>query len=388
MESLRFFLVTRLLIFCHVLSGQPRVILDVSGIEPIIHEWNFATNTGNKESFERIYGDEVLFYSKTLSHDKAIREKLKRFRQSPELHHRIVGEIMYQPYTTGVIKCTFVTEISRDKQAETFNSYLLVTYRDGRYTITGESDEETDKKNKYKLDIGEPMLFVRENESDTLGNGTTSSDEASASLRDFDSLVTYLRSPQTIDVRRDRVFALIGMLLAGGLLIFVADKLGTMSGRRSARRNAIRESEFEQYKSQTEFQAFALTLFDPLYFRYRRLAHAGVDQASSLVQLIDFVFVRKDVEVTFLVQTIYRRNANGNDVYIVDPQARRKCAQMQKQAGKPMYFIVGVGGRPNDPHDIFLLPDTHVRESMTMTELMPYQKHGMFFWIAEKKILA
>jgi hypothetical protein len=385
----RIILISNFVIFSHLLSGQPRVLLDVSEIEPVIHEWSFATNTGNEESLEKIYGEQVIFYTKELSRGDVVREKMKRFHQSPKLHYRILGEVAYQPYSSGVVKCEFTTEVLNDKRADTYRSYLLVDYHEDHYVITGESDEETDQKKRYHLSIGEPMDFdVRDNKSgDSLHQGATSSGESSASLKDFDSIVMYIRSQQTVDVRRDHVFALIGILFCGGLLIFVADRLGATKGRRSARRDTKSENEFEQYKTQTDFQAFVLTLFDPLYFRCRRLVHSDRDQSSHITQLIDFVFARKDVEATFLAQTVYRKNTTGNDVYIIDTRARKRCEHLQKELGKQLYFVIGVGGHPHDPHDIFLLPGAHVRESMTISQLMPYQKHGMFYWASEKKML-
>src|SRR5688500_17056172 len=63
--------------------------VDSKEIEPLIREWNYANNSRNRESFSNVYGDQLIFYTQTLSESEAIALKQKLFKVRPGFRQRI-----------------------------------------------------------------------------------------------------------------------------------------------------------------------------------------------------------------------------------------------------------------------------------------------------------
>jgi hypothetical protein len=136
------------------ISGYCQVIdIQKDKLDQLIRQWNFAHNSGSVESFEVIYGDQVLYFTKAIPKREVIQAK----RLTTESRQRITSDIKFVPYTSGVVKCDFELERSLDASDSTTSAYLLISYEDGKYFIVGEGDVETDRKLNYQLDIGEPL---------------------------------------------------------------------------------------------------------------------------------------------------------------------------------------------------------------------------------------
>src|SRR5687768_12554858 len=81
-----------------------RVGVDTDEIESLIDEWNFANNTRNVHSFEKVYADRLAFYTENVSRRKAITHKQQLFKLKPYFRQRITTHITYTPYSKGVVK--------------------------------------------------------------------------------------------------------------------------------------------------------------------------------------------------------------------------------------------------------------------------------------------
>jgi hypothetical protein len=377
--------------------------IDHRALDRLLDEWNYANNAHNPRSLSNVYGDSLVFYAQHLPKTRAIDIKQKLFSARPQFRQRIAGDVTYTPYTTGVIKCEFVKEVSERSGWKPYPSYIIVSYEDGRYWIVGESDIATDTTLKYQLEIGEPMVLETSADDENKNRVDTSASIDSAAIyvdsnkgKDSDSFAgrlgpltsayTYLSSRQLVTVRRDQIFILIGLLATGALLVFVAEGV---KNRRERRRGIVkRNGEKDQSRDsavQSQFESFVITLFDPLYFNYSRLAgqkvFAGRMQARGLEPDFQFNFQKNDVRATFAVRCVYREDEHPAEVRLFPTEILNRYRHYEEEHETQVYFIVGVGGAPDDPKELYLIPATAVKsEVVSRNFLRPYYKSGMFFY--------
>jgi hypothetical protein len=396
-------LVIPLVLICSLCRAQ-QLDIDVREIESLIKEWNFANNSQSLESFRNVYAQSLVFYTQRWSRERVITFKKKLFSSNPKYAQKITGEIKQTPYTGGVIKCEFQKNVLEKFGWTSYPSYLLLSYEEGRYWIVGESDEVTDKRLKYKPDIGEPMLLESTSSDSTAldSNGASSQADSATtpadtadhemqsagvrkSLGNLASIYSYVSSQETVTIRRDWIFILIGILLFGGMLIFLAaskSQQGVGKSRKSKGRD-LEKSTVEQ----SQFEAFVVTLFDPLYFSYSRLKASENTRSDIAVREVSpelhFHFHHKEKEHAFAVQCLYVSDVDESDVVIkLFPQEQlQQYRNYQDRHGIDVYYVVGIGGTPDDPREMYLLPAAAVeREVVSRDALRNFNKSGMFFY--------
>lgn len=371
--------------------------IDTREIESVIDEWMFANNGRNLESFRRVYADELLFYTQKVSEKRAIELKQQLFQLKPYFTQRIITPITYTPYTSGVIKCEFTREVFEKNYWKKYPSYLLVSYEGSEYRIVGESDVATDRVLKYSLEIGEPMTFE---DRATLVDTTTadSTELASASGRVLDSVKSFLSIDQintvlpdmsamgVVTVPKGYIYVLIGILTIGGLMIFIADS--AQSRKRVRRGTAMTKNDeaervVRDFKMQSVFESFVITLFDPLYFQYKRpkqqRVYAGNPQASQPAPDLIFEFRQKETEVRFAILCRYYKHIAKNEVQIMSLEFRRGL--LKYESDLDLYYVLGFGGTPDDPKELYFIPAAEVdSDYITKASLRQYSKSGMFYY--------
>jgi hypothetical protein len=387
--------------------------VDSREIEPLINEWNFANNSRSVDGFANVYHKKLLFYTQTVSRSAAIAFKQNLFKRQPGFEQRIVSPITYTPYTSGVIKCDFTKEVFEDSTRRLYAGYLLVSYENNRYWIVGESDYKTDKTLNYKLDLGQPIQFQKQrdneqqqpdsfsvadlsNRTEDLGNVKATSDSpkkinnADASLvqnnkpdkNNKRSLSSALITSETTAIPKRYVFMLIGLMAIGGIMIFIADTIRSrkLPAQKSLAKASMRRDRVAELKDKAAFEQFVISLFDPLYFRYRRakpnVVLAGKGLEREPMADFEFDFRNKEKQARFAVHCIYHREVQPEMLLSADTGKRIEFSEDQN-----LYFILGAGGRPDDPKELFLLPAKVVSSQIiSLKELQPYRKHGMFFY--------
>lgn len=367
--------------------------IDTIRIESLIHQWNFANNSRSTETFESIYSDTLLFYTETLSRPKAIALKLALFKRKPDFQQRIKGGISCTSYASGVVKCDFAKEVLEAGRIRTYPSYVLVSYENNRHRIVGESDYATDRTLGYRLSIGEPLEFDNaaggsaDNEPDSpLARAspqavTSGSSEASSNPQDA---IEPFSTMGMIVIPKGYVYILIGILIGGGALIFIADaSRSRMKRQEFALREDEATAESKELPSQSAFEAFVLTLFDPLFFAHRRLHADGTFSGESYEGKgpdIELQFRHKETEMKFAVKCLYFPNKDAGELRF-PPLQQQRLKKFEEEAGISVYYIAGVGGEPDDPRDLFLIPVKKVRsEYIERDALSTYRKSGMFFY--------
>jgi hypothetical protein len=373
------FILVIVVIFSSAAFSQGRILVDTHETEKLVREWNFAHNARSVESFNNVYAGQLLFYTKKMSRVNAIAAKEDTFRKSPELSQAINSPLAWKAYSSGVIKCEFEREITENKRTRIIDAYLLLSYDSGRYKIVGESDTQTDRKLRYKLNLGEPISFVQPSDSlQTDSASTTSAGSRFTSSADINAMIAYVTSNEEFPVRRGDAFILIGMLVVGALLIVAADAARNRSSAgNKSRKNRTTENDFERYKAQTDFQKFVTTLFDPLYFQFSRSKNQITDSFPSVLL---YSFRNKDREAKFAVQTIFLEDDSQAVFDVLPISMKAALRDFSKRSGLSLYVILGVGGTPEDPVQVYLIPLEAIEPTLQYDAIQPYRKHGMFFY--------
>jgi hypothetical protein len=401
--SLKFFVLLFLFAVVYPAGVSQRMQIDTKEIEPLIREWNYANNFRSSESFGNVYASTILFYTQDLSRDGAIALKREMFRKKPQFRQRIILPITYTPYSSGVIKCDFIKEVLEGSVWKQYPSYLLFSYDGNRYAIVGESDYPTDNTLGYRLDIGEPMEIGSSAGADPGLNDSTS--DLALSENDERNLSESTFSPQdnprstqqsaqdTIAIPKIYVFVLLGVLLVTGVVIFMRrkprksaatsdEKLSTPPAKAEADEayNVIRE-----FNMQSIFEAFVITLFDPLYFRHKRpkaeRVLAGKRSEGETLPDLEFEFNYKEMHARLAIKCLYYKNGGTNELQLFSSERQEAFRHFEEGSGMPLYYVVGVGGTPDDPKELYLIPAKAVeKEFLTRAELKPFAKSGMFFF--------
>jgi hypothetical protein len=394
--------------------------VDSKEIEALINEWNFANNTRSVDGFANVYHTKLLFYTQTVSRSAAIAFKQKLFQRQPGFEQRIVTPITYTPYTSGVVKCDFTKEVFEDSTRRLYPGYLLVSYENNRYWIVGESDYKTDKTLNYKLDLGQPIEFGKQedreqqqldsftaadlsNKTENFENVKPASDSSKIINKDASqvqdnkpvqnnkrSLSSALITSDTTAIPKRYLFILIGLMVIGGIMIFIADSIGSkkLSDQKSLAKTRTKRDRVGEFKDQAAFEQFVISLFDPLYFRYRR-AKPGVVLAGKGLERepmadFEFDFRNKEKHARFAVRCIYHREVQPEMLFSSEKGKRIEFLEEDQN----LYFILGAGARPDDPKELFLLPAKVVSsQTISLKELQPYRKHGMFYYNSSTQTL-
>ena len=384
-----------LLLVMHAVRGQG-IEVDTEQIEPIIDEWNFANNGRNLESFRRVYSEQVLFYTEEVSQTRAIALKQQLFRLKPDYRQRITTTVTYTPYTSGIIKCDFIKDVFEKTNWKKDSAYLLVSYEDGRYRIVGEGDLATDRVMGYTLDIGKPIEF---NNAVSVADDTPDSSAlADVPEKVFDSVRSFLQAEGVevvlpdvsemgaVTIPKGYVYILIVLLTIGGLMIFIADS--AQAGKRTRTRAAFAapdeaERVVNDFKMQSVFEAFVITLFDPLLFQHKRPKQervlAGKGGPAHAAPDLVFEFRQNEQELQFGILCRYYRSVLKNEVQVSPREVLHDLKLLEQELD--LYYVLGFGGTPDDPKELYFIPASEVKGPyVRKSALRPYSKSGMFYY--------
>jgi len=139
------------------------------------------------------------------------------------------------------------------------------------------------------------------------------------------------------------------------------------------------------FKLQSVFEAFVITLFDPLFFQHKRpkaeRVYAGQVSEGETVPDFEFDFNHKDTYSRFAIKCLYYKNAAARDLHLYPHGRQHAFGHFEEDRGMDLYFIIGIGGTPDDPKELYLVPGKAIRsEYISRVSLRPYSKSGMFFY--------
>jgi hypothetical protein len=112
---------------------------------------------------------------------------------------------------------------------------------------------------------------------------------------------------------------------------------------------------------------------------------SGKEIEREPVADFEFDFHNKETRARFAIRCIFEQQL-PDEISLFSERDVQYVKYLQQESD--LYFILGVGGAPDDPKELFLLPAKEVtRNAITMKELQPYRKHGMFFYSSTNQML-
>jgi len=390
------------------------IAVNTDEIESLIDEWNAANNTRNLHSFEKVYGNRVIYFGEEIPRNEALSKKRQLFRENPGFRQRITTEITYAPFSSRVVKCSFTREVLEKTRWKKYPSFLLVSYENNRYVIVGENNAPTNIADRQKqaedsgtverqtqsddradsLTAFSPPVLPPMEHPDSLDDVAsipdTSSDTSGVNQHGFagiDALFSDPLSMGMISIPRSYVFYLIALLGAGGLMIFIADSIQSRKRRRVRAPVSHDEAEHivRDFRVQAAFESFVITLFDPLYFKSYRpkteYVYAGKTVAAEKGPDLILDYRQKDAEVRFAITCQYYYHTAKNEVQLLSRERQEFIRQFEADRGMDVYYVLGFGGKPDDPRELFFIPAKDVHdEYITRSQLRHYSKSGMFYY--------
>ena len=373
--------------------------IDTAAIKSLVHEWNFANNTRSSETFHNVYGDELLFYTQDLSEEAAVNLKQDLFEKKPGFRQNIATGITFTAYTSGVVKCDFTKEVWEQSRWRKYPSYLLISYNGNDYEIVGESDYPTDKTLGYQLSLGEPMDFMAIAHPQAAGGASPSASDVAVQQetdtlaeivsKNLEALLSAL-PPGMMVVPKSSVYIFMGLLLVGGLMIFLADALDARRKRRRRRLKTVKrrdkaEEMVAELNTQSVFEAFVVTLFDPIFFRHRRpeteRVYAGQFSEAQPGPDLEFIYHNKGVSGRFAIKCLYFQNALQRKWQLLPPDQLKALRNFRSENEIELYYVLGIGGTPDDPKELYLVPGSEVKGAITSREILkPFAKSGMVYY--------
>lgn len=197
-----------------------------------------------------------------------------------------------------------------------------------------------------------------------------------------------LSSMGVVAIPKGYIILLISFLLIGGLLIFVADAIHSRKRTKGVirKKRQKRVTHGADYEMQSMFESFVISLFDPLYFQHSKPRRNQAVMAGDVPQFesapnLEFEFNNKDAHTRFAIKCQYFKNVDTQEIQIFPPGRYQRFRDFENATGMSLYFVLGFGGAPDDPKELFLVPAGELkRELIRKEEIRRYSKSGMFFY--------
>ena len=119
-----------------------------SEISKVATEWNRAHNEVNKDLFSSLYADQVSYYGKDMTGNKAASEKNQLLSNSYKGYVQEISDISVKNTSDGKTQIDFTKKSIFKGKTDSFKAYLVVENVNGVWKIIKESDETTDRNLK------------------------------------------------------------------------------------------------------------------------------------------------------------------------------------------------------------------------------------------------
>ncbi len=144
-----------------------------------------------------------------------------------------------------------------------------------------------------------------------------------------------------------------------------------------------------------KFEEYIALKFDKKYFNIKEWRGdkyvQGVYATSNTYPDMEIVFSHKEMKENFAVECKWRKSFYKNGIEWAKEKQIEVYQKFQKEKNMPVFVILGIGGEPNSPENLFILPLSAIQGIFLSTDnLKPYQKLSIdknLFFDAKDKIL-
>lgn len=346
MKLIRHIAILKLIVFAFSATAQDSSISDGDSklARKTVKAWSVAHDKWDIDALKDLYADTLIFYTEKLPAGIALSKITGMLRPREVFKHKLISDIDLKLLSNGNIKCNFTKEVTTKGKTRSYPSYLVLQSVGDRFLICAEGDYITDKN--LAFDYEEKYL-------------TTASSKKEA-----------------VDASGNWTYILSGALGAGAIFFFFSrKKKKPFINNEPRQEKEIKkeeptptekiQSEFEINKQKgDEFETYVVGKFDKNYFRSKawrsdKAAHGHFPEANSYPDL-EFEFRHNDYRASFAVECKYRSGYNGGYIDLGDFYKLNAYRKFEREKNIQVYVVLGVGGAPSDPEELFIIPLPHV----------------------------
>ncbi len=341
-------------------------------IEAVVQEWNSLHNGADVSGFLNLYKEQIYFYGKQKSREESYQKK-KQFITN-DFSQEIVGSIDIHYYKSGIIKCEFTKKTTNKSRIKEYFSYLLLEKKNGRYTIVGESDYQTDQKLGAAPALGEEKI--------------ESFNNTYIGLTVVGLAVCFLLWKRQKANKQNGETVLSQQPEGNGVSnINSVSKSNTAFEKEPQARSNKSVSELKGI----DFEKYVVERFSKIYFALTEWRgdkyHDGVYPESSHKPDLEYHFRFRQYAINFAVECKWRKSFINGEVEWAKEHQLSNYKRFEREHNCKVFLVLGVGGEPAKPETVFTIPLQYISAtSFSQEQLKPYRKNndGNFFFDAEE----
>jgi hypothetical protein len=352
--------------------------VDVHRVRDLVSEWNKAHTINTVGNLSLLYSDTVDYYGSKLRRRTCIAMKRAFLEKQKDFVQVLTNELVLSGYDNGAIRCDFVKKVSHQNRTVDYRSYLIVKRIDGNYLIVGESDWITDRNIKHEPDLGTRVTIkevqfplIGEKSKRNLATIVILSALLVCGLVGFIFLFRNQKSPNITKTPEP----LVSQAPVPTATLDLPSKAAA-ENKEYEKGLAFENYIVEQFARNKDFFTLLEWRSDKFY--------KGIFPESNRDPDLVYQFASKDFVRTFSVECKYRSGMLFNNTINLMTEDKYRIYQTFHRTKMPVYIALGVGGRPNRPKEIYLIPFDYVKPVMAMDEVFKYWQRRPFSYDVNK----
>ena len=343
----------------------------VTDINNLVKKWDEAHNIFKLEELKTIFSTEVLFYGRKVRSAQIIAIKKSLLAEGFEQAITTPINIIY--YSSGTIKCEFTKRTKIGAKIKEHLCYLLVKKINGKYLVTGEGDALTDQRKAIDLNLGSVIvsptkkvaLFVTIALIGLAGFWGWNFFKKKQHNRDDKQQIS-----SNIDTTQNTVEPVLSdeKAIANLQEIFVQ---APGPNQNDAFNWKEKGDNFEKYIT----QKFDRNIFKLLEWRGDKY-YEGVYAMTNHLPDMEWELNTHGEKACFAVECKYRSKYDElGQITICNSHQLQNYHAYSKRRDIPVFIVLGVGGKPFSPDELFILPLKKVHLNIiSRTFLQVYKK--------------
>ncbi len=182
----------------------------------------------------------------------------------------------------------------------------------------------------------------------------------------------------------------MGYILIAGVVALVV--WGVVAMLKPKKELSVEAEPVEGVDSNAEglaFEEYVVQLFNNKFFTVKEMREEK--QADGVFLEMNFKLEAARIDANFAVECKWRKDFYKNGVRWASDEQIERYNEFSRERDLPVFVVIGVGGEPNDPKEMFVVPLEQLQKPFVRTrELKPYRRKNAdagFYWEAEEGVL-
>lgn len=132
------------------------------------------------------------------------------------------------------------------------------------------------------------------------------------------------------------------------------------------------------------FEHFVVRKFDRLYFelvewRIEKDTHT-TQQNDSAAPGLEYDYVDHQGRIHFALDCKWRDRLDADELPLFNYLRKETYKRLADKIKKPLYVVIGIGGTPSSPQELFVIPSAELPEGtsrFSKDSLVPYRKNNI-----------